>query len=399
MEAYAYSLAAGARRTMEGFQLARAAAVPGRSPSGRPMTRAYARGRIRLRPRPPNLGATGVQGWFNPNTRRQRILSVLAAIVSGGVTLYGVSVYSARNLINYLQSYGHPPPANTSLALVHTKVMAFAKRRWRPVARPRRYRRKAGRMFKRRSLYWRRRGGMTGRSTFTGWGPLQKKMRYRAIRRPLNLNFKRNDYDSCRDLFQTNVLQPSVTGEVFNNYNFIVSDSAIAASKLFDYDEYRCDNIQLVLESNKAPMGNDANISTDDAEDSLYGFIIPRVHTPSITAATYEDFLRTPGVIKFHLLSRKKIVVNLSPTYAPVGEHIFSNQAGTAHDIRRPLKKMGWIHNPQTAGPIVATNYFNYGNCFIYLPKLAAGSYIPRWNVRIYATAKFRGNRRAQIDV
>lgn len=285
-----------------------------------------------------------------------------------------------RYLSDRVSSYLYPPAA---------APMAPTRRAFRRRRMP------AGRRYGRRRRIGPSRRRRASKRLVAGPGPYQKRGRS-VIARPLNTNLSRNDYDSTRECVQKGVIFPNSTAVNVETRNTAVGDYPLASAKMFDYDEYKLANIQLVLTPLNLGIAQQSLSLADGADPYLY--VIPRIHpdtwtsTPSITTIK-----STPGVMRFHMLRRKPIVINLK-TIVPQEETVFASVTGASYTIETPFKKLGWIHQPQEAGPVVDANYPNLGTCTFYMPQLAAGSFQPKWRIDYYTTVYLRGNR-ALIDV
>lgn len=263
----------------------------------------------------------------------------------------------------------------------------FGRSKARPMSRFRRYgRRRYGRRGGRKAA-GRARGA--NRKLIAGKGIFQRRFR-KVIGRRLDTRMTRNEYDSTRELVRSGTILPNALTVVGTSANFQIGDMPIALSKLFDYDEYKVTKIQMVLTPMVQSTGaTDLNVNN---EGDPYLYIVPRVHSNVISGTPSIQTVKTsPGVMRFHYLRKKPIVVNLAP-FAQVEEDLITG-TGAAVQQEIPLKKLGWIHNPQDAAPYNTGLHVNYGNVYFYLPRIVAGSFIPRWRVEYYATAIFRGNR------
>lgn len=248
-----------------------------------------------------------------------------------------------------------------------------------------------GRAFRgRRKNFGIRRRRRVGRRFIAGRGPYQRKGKSVAGRR-LNTRMARNDYDSTREIANKGFLVPTTSGVVTGSINVAVYEYPLALTKLFDYDEYKLSNIQMVLTPLSLSNGSTPLYIADAGEPYIY--IIPKIHPESWSSTpTLNTIKSTPGVMRFHMLTKGPIVVNLKAR-VPVERTVVASTAGSTYDIQEPSKLLTWVHNPQTVGPISAVNYPNYGTVQIYLPQLAAGSFEPKWRVDYYSTINFRGNR------
>lgn len=259
---------------------------------------------------------------------------------------------------------------------------------WKPAAAMPRRRTYKNRM--RRSAGRRGRARRVRKALIAGRGPYQKRGRRVAGRR-LNTKMTRNDYDSTREIVSKSVIFPESSAVKTSNSNCAVGDFPLAVSKMFDYDEYKLSNIQLVLTPLNVGIANQTLSLADAGEPYIY--IVPRIHPDSWTSTpTLNTIKSTPGVMRFHMLRSKPIVVNLKPI-VPQEDTVFASTSGATYTIETPYKRLGWIHQPQSAGPVVDANYPNLGTVTYYLPQLAAGSFQPKWRLDYYATVSLRGNR------
>lgn len=260
---------------------------------------------------------------------------------------------------------------------------------------------RAGRRHRSRRNFRRRYRRRTGakrtvrKVLIAGRGPYQKRFS-RIQRRALNTNLTRNDYDSTREIIEKGTVVPLSTHVHISYLNFQIGDMSLALSKLFDYDDYKVSGIQLVITPCTFP---DGQLPVDvDAASEPYFYVVPRIHPETWTSTPALATLKTtPGVLRFHYLRRKPIVINLAAQGIRQTD-VITSSTGTANQVELPMKMLGWQHNPQTVGPIVATNYSNFGNVAIVMPRLATGSFQPRYKIEYYATAMLRGNR-ALLDV
>lgn len=191
-------------------------------------------------------------------------------------------------------------------------------------------------------------------------------------------------------------MSPTTTGTFQNTINFYMPDMPLAASKMFDYDDYKISNIQLVITPLRISNGAEKLEVADSGEP--YFYVLPRIHPENWTTTyTLQNIKSTPGVMRFSLLRRTPIVINLKPI-VPVENTLATSASGATQTVESPFKYLGWVHNPQEQGPIQISNYPNYGHCGVWMPQLVAGSFIPRFKFEYYATCTFRGNR-ALLDV
>lgn len=201
----------------------------------------------------------------------------------------------------------------------------------------------------------------------------------------------RNDYDSTREVIFDKTFQPSASAPITGFTNIAVYDFPLAVSKLFDYDEYKMSNMQLVL--TPLHLANNADSLECDDTGEPYFYVIPRIHPNSWTSTpTLETIKSTPGVMRFHLLRKTPIVINVSPT-VPMVQDVLSGSTAAQIQIQEPMKRLTWLHNPQDSGPIVSSNYPYIGSVFFYFPKLVVGTYLPKFKVEWYCTITLRGNR------
>lgn len=252
-------------------------------------------------------------------------------------------------------------------------------------------RRRGRRMFRargKRRRFQRRKRGVRNKM-IAGKGPYQRG--FRRFNRTLNTKMLRNDYDSTREIKDKGVVFARSTGVSLASSNTAIGDYPLAASKMFDYDEYQLKNIQLVLTPLHISNGAEKLELADAGEPYIY--VVPKIHPEAWTSTPSLNTLKsTPGVMRFHMLRTKPIVVNLSSALPRVDE-IKGSTTGASYTIEQPGKYYGWIHQPQTEGPIVDANYPNFGNVQLYIPQIQVSSFQPKWRVDYYATVLLRGNR------
>lgn len=240
-----------------------------------------------------------------------------------------------------------------------------------------------------------RRGRRAGRRT-RGVGPYQKKFGGRFFRK-LDLNFARNDYDSTREIKSVGSQVASNAASFVTQHYCYVGDFPLALSKLFDYDEYKVTKLQMVIQPQFLHKGSTQVEAATNYDPFFY--VVPRIHVEAWTGTPSIDEVRnTPGVIKVPFNIQKPVVINLA-VWAEQTDTIVRDLTGASLTIRRPMTKLNWMHNPQTSGPFVSANYASLGNVNIYWSQLAAGSYLPRFEIKYVATFLFRGNRVGQLDV
>lgn len=290
---------------------------------------------------------------------------------------------AANKLYDYYRSPRAPPPQRS----LFRSNMRFRKRT--------RYSRRSfkGKRARRSTFRARRRG--VSRKFIAGRGPLQLKYP-KATSSYLNTRMLRNDYDSTREITSKSVVVASTSAITLAGYNFAVYDFPLALTKLFDYDEYMVKDIQMVITPLRISRGEQDLTVVDSADP--YFYVAPRVHPETITSTPSLNVIKsTPGVMRFHMLRKKPVVINL-PNQLPQEDEIIGSATGTSYTVRKPMRTLRWIHNPQDSGPVVDTNYPNMGNVFIYVPQIQSGDYQPKWRVDYYATICLRGNR-ALLDV
>lgn len=278
----------------------------------------------------------------------------------------------------------------TSLRALYSSMPSFTGYRARRSRRSLLYRRR--RRFGRFRRRYRRRNklGRGARATFiAGRGAFQRRFR-RRIGRKLNTRLTRNDYDSTREIVVKADLFPTSTGAQVVQYNMKVIEMGLAQTKLFFYDDYKLSDIQMVL--TPVNLSNGAEKLEVAAGSDPYIYAIPRIHADLWTSTPrLETIKSTPGVMRYHMLRKKPIVINLAPI-AQVSEEL-QRVDGTSLEVEKPFKYVTWMHNPQEGGPFDPTLYLSVGNVVFYLPRLAAGSFQPKWKVEYYATCTLRGNR------
>lgn len=258
---------------------------------------------------------------------------------------------------------------------------------------PRRMFRRVKRRSRRRAA-GRARGA--SRKLIAGKGVFQRRFR-KVIGRRLDTRMTRNEYDSTRELVRSGSIVPNVLATGVDTANFQVGDMPLALAKLMDYDEYKVTKIQMVL--TPYSFSNGAQTLEVDVAGEPYLYIAPRVHSDNITVSpSLATIKTTPGVMRFHYLRKQPIVINLAPFYQAT-ETTTTSVTGTALDIEMPLRSLNWVHNPQDTGDTYdSTKHPNYGNVLFYFPKLAAGSFVPKWRIEYYATCVLRGNR-SLVDI
>lgn len=203
----------------------------------------------------------------------------------------------------------------------------------------------------------------------------------RVLRPKLNNNFSRNDYDSIRDAqFKTSFNLSQLTNTT-TTQTIRVGDFPLAANKLLDYNEYKVTQVQWVI------IPKYVNTSTFGSfSDDPYLLFRNKVHVLSSGAAlTYGDARRTPGFIKIPISKTSRTVINTVPYY----EEETTSTAGTL--VSKPLRKLGWIHNPDTSA-------YNPANHPILCPMEMIGpllnsSFDCGYKIEVYATVLFRGYR------
>lgn len=216
---------------------------------------------------------------------------------------------------------------------------------------------------KRKMSYMRRR--RSRRKLYTGKGPYQRRGRP-VIGRRLNSKVTRNDYDSTRELVRRDPIFPTSTAIETARTSIAVYDFNLALSKLFDFDEYKVTNIQMVLTPVNVNTG-ETNLEVNDAGDP-YLYVIPAIHPESWSSTPNLNVVRaTPGVMRFHYLCKKFIVINFKPL-VPFVCDVIGSFLGLFYEIQEPMKYLNWLHNPQTAGPPIATNYPKFGHVQFYMP-------------------------------
>lgn len=309
-----------------------------------------------------------------------------------------LAAYGARTAFNYGVRQGVNSIGNFAYNTVrrgynnYSMQPRYSRKRRRPTRGPGPKRRRVTRRANRgRRIKRNRRGRFPA-----GKGPYQKRFPGLFGRR-LNTNFTRNDYDSTREVMSKNVMFPSSVSRAIQSFNISVLDLPIAASKLLDYDEYKYANIQMVL--TPLNLANGAKELTMNDNSTPYLYYVKRIHPESnITDTTLETWKNTPGVQRVALLGRRPIVINFA-VQAPMEDEIIANAAGAAFTIQRPMRRVGWMHNPQTVAPLVAANYPNFAAIDFCLPQLAIGTFQPKWRVEYYVTMYFKGNRTHQLVI
>lgn len=226
---------------------------------------------------------------------------------------------------------------------------------------------------------------------------MQKRFPLLRFRR-LNTNLTRNDYDSVRECVYKGQLFPVSTNIGTMRYNLSVVDCPVALAKLFDYDEYKYSQLQMVL--TPVHYANGAQKLYIHENSTPYMYYVKRIHPDDDQTVTDLQYWKnTPGVQKFSLMGRKPIVINFAIA-APRESEIIANNAGQAFTIQQSMRRVGWIHNPQETGPALGANYPNFGVIDFRIPQLLdTTGFLPKWRVEYYVTTYFKGNRRFQIEV
>lgn len=265
------------------------------------------------------------------------------------------------------------------------------------VAMPPVWRKKFGRAFG-RPKYGKRRGRRSayrrrGRKSrpFTGRGPATMSRRRVYVKKRLNANMTRNDYDSTRERVFVGYVTASTTAPVWSPFNFRVTDMSLALAKYLDFEHYKISNIQMVI---TPKWGDNTESLRMYGEGDQYLYVLPRVHPDTIASTpTIQLVKTTPGVLRFSLRRNKPIVINLG-AYLPRKQEYVGDTTGTVYNVEQPFFFPGWLHNPDltTSDP---SKHPKFGNCYIYCPQLESStSARPNYTVEFYATCLLRGNRK-----
>lgn len=165
----------------------------------------------------------------------------------------------------------------------------------------------------------------------------------------------------------------------------------VALSKIFSYEEYKYSNIQMVLTPINLANGAQKLELNDNSTPYLY--YAKRIHAKNdIFDNEEQTWKSTPGVQRVPLLRSRPTVINLE-IFASQKDDIIGNEVGSTFAIQRPLRRIGWIHQPQSGGPPSPANYPKFGVIDFCLPQIATGSFQPKWRVEYYVTTYFRGLR------
>ena len=325
--------------------------------------------------------------WFPTDRRTNAYRLYDKARWSVGTTIAGIA---ASKLLDYYNSIG-----SSSSSMPPIPGYARALRRYGYRSKARKFKRSRRSLARRRGMSRRKRRGPVNR-TVAGWGPLQKKYPY-SMRARLNTRMGRNDYDSTREMVYKNVVVADTAAPTWAQFNTAVYDFPLALTKLFDYTEYRITNLQCVITPIRISNGEKDLTVVDRA--TPYFYVIPRIHPDTATSTPSVDSLRTtPGVLRFHMMRKKQIVINL-PVQLPREDTVIGSASGTTYTVDRPMQNIGWLHQPQDSGPVVGTNYPNFGNIYIYIPQIQSGDYQPKFRVDYYATILLRGNKALALEV
>lgn len=226
-----------------------------------------------------------------------------------------------------------------------------------------------------------------------GPGTYQYKQGRRALRRTLNTNFQRNNFDSCRDWVLPKLVQsPASDDDVQIEYSFKIGDIDIARTKMFDYSEYRITNIQLVITPMKFGLGAE---TLTMAEGEPYMYIIPRHDTGITPKYKLEDIKRSPGVWRINLMKKTRTVINLTDFLPVIKDYVNTDQ--TNIQVPKDYQRVRWIENPQEEGPYDNRRHPQFGRVILWLPQILAG-YQPRFTFQFVATVLFRGYKKYIID-
>lgn len=254
-----------------------------------------------------------------------------------------------------------------------------------------RYRKKRFVRMKRKKTQWKRR--YVRKRFAAGAGKLQFKQGIGRFLAPFNSNFNRNDYDSCRDFAREIIYVPSTLSFSQTSFSFRIGEVPVALDKMFDYSEYKITNVQLII----TPLVmNDGQTNLNCAQDPPYMYIIPRHDGVTPPTYNYGNIQKSPGCIKIHLNKKIPTVVNLVD-FVPVQDDI-EQTTGFVLPVKRVMKRLGWIDNPQTAGPYNPSLHPEYGRVIIWSPQLTGASFQPRYRIQHCATVLFRGYKQFIVD-
>jgi len=302
---------------------------------------------------------------------------------------------SSRQIVPYLRSAYNYARENLSLeplrsARISNAVRAHRNNNMRRRATRRSFNRRSRRprrSFRRRRPVRSRRGKRAPYGTSTRLIPRRAR---------LNLNFKRNDFDSYRARHTMDALIAGDDTAHWVKKTFNLTHFPLVNSVINNYDYYKITNIQyriIPLNGNWARLASSFGIaSTEDMEKMV---IFNRAHLntqyPLTTVPTQDQLLQSVQGMKYSLRRSRPIVVN-SAAYSDNIRSIIDVNGATVNTHESP-KPLGWIENLGALGAEpLSTNYPNVGGIQIYLPKLATGNTL-NFNVEVYATILFRGNR------
>jgi len=212
----------------------------------------------------------------------------------------------------------------------------------------------------------------------------------------LNLNFKRNDFDSYRARYSMTALiaQDSTAHWVKKTFN--ICDFPLINGIINNYDYYKITNIQYritPLNGNWARLASSFGVAATEAMDKMVIFNRPHLNIqhPVSTLPTQDQLLQSVQGMKYSLRRSHPIVVN-SASYSDNVRTIIDVNDVEIKTHESP-KYLGWVENQGALGAEpISTNYPNVAGIQIYLPKLATGNTL-NFNVEVYATFLFRGNR------
>lgn len=220
-----------------------------------------------------------------------------------------------------------------------------------------------------------------------GYNYVDKKFgRNRRLNPMLNTRMLRNDYDSVRVVFRKTNFSLTNIGESNTRLDFKIGESPLALTKLLDYDEYKITNVQWVFEPRYVTTQNFGGV----AYGSLPFLLVNnRAHnTIPIGSSSYDDARRSPGWRWIPIRKLTPTVLNSTPFYEP------DEISDTGTNINTVLKKLNWIHNPDTV--YNPSNHPSVCPIDVIGPQLAAIDSVD-WTISVYATIYYRGLRSTLI--
>jgi len=302
---------------------------------------------------------------------------------------------SLRQVVPYLRSAYNYARQNLSLeplrsARISNAVRAHHNRNMR--------RRTSRRTFNRRSRRPRRsvRRRRPVRSRRGKRAPYGTSARLIPRRARLNLNFKRNDFDSFRARHSMDAVFATDNTAHWVKKTFNLTHFPLVNNVINNYDYYKITDIQyriIPLNGNWARLASSFAIAATEDMEKMVVFNRPHlnVQNPVDTVPTQDQLLQSVQGMKYSLRRSRPIIVNSAAYSDNIRQVIDVN--GTTVNTHESPKPLGWIENLGVKGDDpLSTNYPNMGGIQIYLPKLATGNTLG-YNVEVYATILFRGNR------